>query len=86
MGVTQIRGISTTCGWEHRRTRRPIIESVDRRRRATAYSTVSERTRAPCVSLDDPPILVTMRRSPYGVTADGTTYRLISVSEHTTTP
>ncbi len=44
-GVTQIRGISTTHGRERRRPRRSIIESVDRKRRATAYPTVSDRTR-----------------------------------------
>ncbi len=40
-GVTQVHGISTTRGWE----RRPIIESVDGKRRATAHPMVSERTR-----------------------------------------
>ena len=44
-GVTQVRGISTTRGWEHRRPRRPLIELADHKRRATAYPTVSERTR-----------------------------------------
>ena len=44
MGMAQVRGISTTRGWERRRPRRPIIESVDRKRRATASPTVSERS------------------------------------------
>ncbi len=43
--VIQVRGISMTYCWERRRPRGPIIESVGGKRRATAYPTVSERTR-----------------------------------------
>ncbi len=46
-GVTQVRGISTTRSGERRRPRRLITESVDRKRCATAYLTVSERAHTP---------------------------------------
>ena len=43
--VTQVRESSTTRGGKRRRPRRPIIELVSCKRRATAFPTVSERTR-----------------------------------------